>query len=111
MTETPTLFIQVLPNLRVWWCNVLTMNKLLGLLTLIMLCVLCSVQRSTSTYRTKNQMSFHKAPLIADLEVGEKILRDFLPAFCLLSRCIEIIKSVEEHCRLRLPVVWGLLGE
>lgn len=85
MTEAPTLFIQLLPNLRAWWCNVLTMNKLLGLLALIMLCVLCSVQRSTSTYRTKNQMSFHKAPLIADLEVGEKIVVTGFPAKYLKS--------------------------
>lgn len=55
------------------------MKKLLGLLALTMLCVSCSVQRSTSTYRTMNQKSFHEAPLIADLEVGEKIEYTFIP--------------------------------
>ena len=39
----------------------------------------CSVQKSTSSVRVMNQKAFHEAPLIADLEVGDKIQYVYYP--------------------------------
>lgn len=55
------------------------MKKIILLVLTAVMLASCAVHKHTSTVRVMNQKSFYEAPLIAELEVGEKIVYAYYP--------------------------------